>query len=82
MIDANKERLHVKGDFGDLLFEFDEIFKAFIAHDPEIVQAVVLKRGKQMLSADVDKERFKATKDLLTLKIALEKDGDYDEDTL
>ena len=79
MIDANKERLHVKGDFGDLLFEFDEIFKAFIANDPEIVQAVVLKRGKQMLSADVDKEHFKVAKDLLTLKIALEKGGNYED---
>lgn len=36
MIDANKERLQVKGDFGDLLFEFDEIFKAFIDHDPRL----------------------------------------------
>ena len=80
MIDANKEHLHVKGDFADLLFEFDEIFKAFINHDPEIVQAVVFKRGKQMLSADVDKEHFKVAKDLLAKKIALEKGGDYDEE--
>lgn len=80
MINAEKGCLRVKGDFGDLLFEFDEIFSAFIKNDPEIAQAVVIKRGKQLLAADVDKEHFNVAEELLTIKIGLEKGGNYAEE--
>lgn len=82
MINADKYALKVKGENGDVLFELDEIINYAIHKQPEMLQAIIIHRGKDLLTADVDPEKYKAFDDLIAIKIALEKDGDYDEDEL
>ncbi len=78
MIEANQYRLRVRGDNGDVLFELDEIIKYAINHQPEMLQAIIIHRGKDLLTTDVDSEKYKEFDDLISIKMALESEDDYE----
>lgn len=78
MIKADKYTLKVHGDNGDVLFELDEIINYAIHKQPEMLQAIIIHRGKDLLTADVDPEKYNAFDDLIRIKIALEKGEDYE----
>lgn len=80
MINADKYALKVQGDSGDILFELDEIINYAIHKQPEMLQAIIIHRGKDLLTADVNPEKYKAFDDLIVIKMHLEKEGDYDEE--
>jgi len=80
MIEANQDRLRVRGDNGDVLFELDEIIKYAIDHQPEMLQAIVIHRGAALLKADVDPRLYNMYDDLIHIKISLEERGEHDED--
>ena len=82
MINADKYALKVQGDNGDVLFELDEIINYAIHKQPEMLQAIIIHRGKDLLTADVDPKKYNVFDDLITIKMHLEEEGDYDEDTL
>lgn len=80
MIEANQDRLRVRGDNGDVLFELDEIIKYAIVHQPEMLQAIIIHRGAELLKADVDPTLYNMYDDLIQIKISLEERGEQDED--
>lgn len=82
MIEANQDRLRVRGDNGDVLFELDEIIKYAIDHQPEMLQSIIIHRGAALLKADVDSRLYNMYDDLIHIKISLEERGKQDEDEL
>lgn len=82
MIEANQDRLRVRGDNGDVLFELDEIIKYAIDHQPEMLQAIVIHRGAALLKADVDSRLYNMYDHLIDIKMALESEDEEDENEL
>lgn len=82
MIEANQDRLRVLGDNGDVLFELDEIIKYAIDRQPEMLQAIIIHRGAELLKADVDPRLYNMYNDLIHIKISLEEREEQDEDEL
>ena len=79
MIEAKQDYLRVRGDNGDVLFELDEIIKYAIDHQPEMLQAIIIHRGSDLLKADVDTRLYNMYDDLIQFKISLEERGEQDE---
>lgn len=82
MIEATKDRLRVRGDKGDILFELDEIVKYAIDHQPEMLQSIIIHRGADLLAADVNSITYNMYDHLIDIKMALESEDDDYEDEL
>lgn len=58
MINSHDGQLSIEGNRAQVLFDFAHIYDEMISIAPEIVQAVVIFRDKELLNAEVDRRSF------------------------
>ena len=81
MIVSYHGETYIQGTVAEIIFEFDEIMRIMIADHPDIVQASSLLYADDLLTAEVDGERYALIEKLLRKKHEMHEKGDY-EDTI